>query len=63
VRESNVAAQTLYRDFGFDQAGRRPHYYIDNNEDALIMSLAGLDEDYLQWLNEEGSAQDEGTVT
>jgi ribosomal-protein-alanine N-acetyltransferase len=52
VRESNEIAQTLYRDFGFEIAGRRPHYYIDNNEDALIMTVRDMDEEYLQWLGE-----------
>jgi len=55
VRESNIAAQALYRDFGFDLVGRRPHYYIDNNEDALIMTLEDMDEDYLEWLGDESS--------
>jgi len=36
VRESNLAAQTLYRKFGFKSAGARPHYY-NNGENALIM--------------------------
>lgn len=38
VRESNSAARQLYRATGFDQTGRRPSYYIDPKEDALIMS-------------------------
>ena len=42
VRESNNAAQELYRGFGFEVAGRRRAYYRDNREDALIMSLHGL---------------------
>lgn len=37
VRVSNVRAQALYRQFGFEDAGVRPGYYSDNNEDALIM--------------------------
>lgn len=37
VRESNIAAQNLYRKFGFKVCGRRRHYYQDNGEDALIM--------------------------
>lgn len=37
VRVSNERAQTLYRKFGFQPSGIRPHYYSDNNEDALIM--------------------------
>jgi ribosomal-protein-alanine N-acetyltransferase len=38
VRASNTAAQKLYQDFGFEIVGVRPHYYRDNNEDALIMT-------------------------
>ncbi len=37
VRVSNHVAQNLYQKFGFSQAGVRPRYYSDNNEDALIM--------------------------
>lgn len=36
VRESNVAARALYEDCGFQKCGRRPHYYTDCGEDALI---------------------------
>lgn len=39
VRASNEAAQTLYRRFGYVEDGRRPRYYKDNNEDAILMSL------------------------
>lgn len=42
VRESNQAAQNLYRQFGFEIVGRRPRYYKDNLEDALLMNLTGL---------------------
>lgn len=37
VRPSNEAAIKLYEKFGLRSVGRRPHYYIDNDEDALIM--------------------------
>lgn len=37
VRESNMAAQGLYMKFGFKAYGKRPKYYQDNNEDAVIM--------------------------
>jgi ribosomal-protein-alanine N-acetyltransferase len=37
VRVSNAGAIALYESFGFRSAGRRPHYYRDNDEDALIM--------------------------
>lgn len=38
VRESNQAARALYGHLGFTEAGRRPKYYRDNNEDAILMS-------------------------
>jgi [ribosomal protein S18]-alanine N-acetyltransferase len=53
VRAGNTAAQELYRDFGFDEVGRRPGYYKDNAEDALIMTVYDLDEHYFEWLEEE----------
>jgi ribosomal-protein-alanine N-acetyltransferase len=37
VRPSNEQAITLYERLGFRAAGRRPRYYRDNGEDALIM--------------------------
>ncbi|MGA0879244.1 MAG: ribosomal protein S18-alanine N-acetyltransferase [Ilumatobacteraceae bacterium] len=36
VRVSNLAAQNLYRQFGFAPAGVRQRYY-ENSEDALVM--------------------------
>ena len=41
VRESNTAAQELYRDLGFEVTGRRPRYY--GTEDAILMTLEPLD--------------------
>lgn len=38
VRKSNLIAQELYRQFGFRQVGARRRYYVDNREDALVMS-------------------------
>ena len=37
VRVSNRAARKLYEKLGFREAGLRPRYYTDNNEDAVIM--------------------------
>lgn len=37
VRESNLAAQALYKGLGFEKAGRRKRYYADTGEDAFIM--------------------------
>jgi ribosomal-protein-alanine N-acetyltransferase len=42
VRESNHAAEALYRRFGFESAGVRPGYYEDNGEGARIMWLHEL---------------------
>ena len=43
VRMSNIAAQELYRRFGFAPAGVRKNYYADSNEDALIMWANDID--------------------
>ena len=43
VRAGNEAAQNLYRKFGFKAAGRRPKYYKDNGEDAILMNLDDLE--------------------
>lgn len=37
VRESNIAAISLYEKFGFSTIGMRKKYYQDNDENALIM--------------------------
>lgn len=37
VRASNSGAIALYRTLGFEQVGRRPNYYFDPREDALIL--------------------------
>ena len=37
VRPSNESAIKLYEKFGLKSVGRRKGYYIDNNEEALIM--------------------------
>ena len=38
VRASNNVAQSLYRKYGFQNVGLRKKYYIDNAEDAIIMT-------------------------
>jgi ribosomal-protein-alanine N-acetyltransferase len=38
VRSSNAAARALYLKFGFYEVGMRKNYYLDNNEDAVIMT-------------------------
>ncbi len=42
VRPSNRAALKLYQKYNFQQAGRRPRYYPDNGEDALILTTPSL---------------------
>lgn len=37
VRESNMPAVHLYEKMGFSAVGRRPHYYHNPREDALIL--------------------------
>jgi ribosomal-protein-alanine N-acetyltransferase len=37
MRESNMRAVGLYQRCGFTTAGRRPGYYVDPTEDALLM--------------------------
>ena len=37
VRVSNAPARTLYESLGFFQVGRRPKYYVNPKEDALIL--------------------------
>jgi ribosomal-protein-alanine N-acetyltransferase len=49
VRAGNIIAQTMYRKFGFGVVFRRPKYYRDNNEDALLMSLSNLQNKVIKW--------------
>jgi ribosomal-protein-alanine N-acetyltransferase len=37
VRMTNEGAQALYRQFGFAPAGVRKGYYVETNEDAMVM--------------------------
>lgn len=41
VRVSNKVAQRMYEKFGFTIAGFRKGYYIETNEDALVMVVEG----------------------
>ena len=45
VRPSNVIARAFYNRAGFSEIGRRPHYYKETNEDAIIMNLSLVPED------------------
>jgi len=40
VRRSNKGAFELYRGFGFESIGVRPRYYVENQEDAIVMLLS-----------------------
>ncbi|MRG87343.1 ribosomal protein S18-alanine N-acetyltransferase [Salinibacillus xinjiangensis] len=37
VRISNIVAQKLYRKYGMVPVGVRKNYYVDNQEDAIVM--------------------------
>jgi [ribosomal protein S18]-alanine N-acetyltransferase len=43
VRVGNEPAQGLYRAFGFAPAGIRKGYYVETNEDALVMWANDID--------------------
>ncbi len=40
VRESNTAARQLYKKLGFNEIGRRPGYYRQPLEDALLLKIS-----------------------
>ena len=42
VRGSNKIAQTLYEKYGLIEVGTRRGYYMDNKEDAVIMTAEGI---------------------
>ena len=42
VRPSNAAALALYAKYGLVEVGRRRAYYEDNGEDALILTVDGV---------------------
>ncbi len=42
VRESNTAAQNLYKKYGFTVVSTRRGYYSDNDENALVMWAGNL---------------------
>jgi ribosomal-protein-alanine N-acetyltransferase len=51
VRETNLAARKMYLKLGFEEAGKRPHYYSDTQEDAILMNLDTIDAALLEWLD------------
>lgn len=48
VRASNLVAQNLYHKYGFTQMGIRRGYYLDNREDAVIMSTDSISSESFQ---------------
>jgi ribosomal-protein-alanine N-acetyltransferase len=48
VRASNIAAQNLYNKYGFMKIGVRRGYYLDNKEDAVIMSTENINSEPFQ---------------
>jgi ribosomal-protein-alanine N-acetyltransferase len=44
VRVGNTGAQALYERFGFAGAGIRKNYYVETNEDALVMWAEHIDD-------------------
>ncbi len=44
VRESNIAAQSLYKKYGFVPIAIRRGYYTDNRENAIVMWIENLDD-------------------
>jgi ribosomal-protein-alanine N-acetyltransferase len=39
VRRSNQAAIDMYESYGFEAVGIRPKYYVEDREDAIVMTL------------------------
>jgi [ribosomal protein S18]-alanine N-acetyltransferase len=39
VRESNTAARNFYKNLGLREAGRRPEYYDNSGESAIVMNF------------------------
>ncbi len=56
VRESNHPAQQMYLKYGFHVVGKRPRYYSDNQEDAVLMSIEDLhDTEFREMFRERSS--------
>lgn len=57
VRASNIAAQSLYRKYGFSQVGLRRGYYSDNREDGVLMSTEDISlASFQAYLNQQKEA-------
>jgi len=48
VRKSNNAAQKLYKKYGFEIKGIRRGYYLDDREDAVIMTAEDIKSEEFQ---------------
>ncbi len=48
VREANVPAWALYAKYGFSEMGKRPRYYRDTDENAVIMTTQDIYSDSFQ---------------
>ncbi len=61
VRASNHIACSLYRKYGFSVQGVRKRYYLDNNEDAVIMTVNDISskiyKSFFEKLKQEHSAR------
>lgn len=53
VRQSNAVAQVLYCKYQFENVGRRPRYYRDTSEDALLMTMPLLNAHYHKFLEQQ----------
>jgi ribosomal-protein-alanine N-acetyltransferase len=51
VRPSNLAAKRLYQRLGFKEVFRRPRYYPDTHEDAIVMSLTHSDKSRFHFIS------------
>ncbi|MFP3974620.1 MAG: ribosomal protein S18-alanine N-acetyltransferase [Dehalococcoidia bacterium] len=50
VREANSPAWYLYAKYGFSEVGKRPRYYRDTDENAVIMTTEDIYSDSFQQL-------------
>ena len=50
VRAGNLEALNLYQNLGYQIVGRRPGYYQDNHEDALLLTLPKIEGAKLQMI-------------
>ena len=53
VRTSNIAAQRLYRQFGFYINNIREKYYSDNDEDAYVFWIRDIREISLEYVRKK----------